>query len=199
MDFKVSDIWDDFYDYKTIKKPSAPNFKIFSSNACHSACFSGYREEKFKFAFNPMNSRYMELENKLRDTVINTINLNFKSFYCGMCYGFDIMAGELILEQKALGKNIELIAVIPFKDQAKTFSKHWRKRYYNLLKAADKVVILQPKYTSGCYERRNQYMANRSSLLICYYDTGSGGTKNMIDYSRSTGLDVINLNDLLDK
>lgn len=197
MKFKVKDFVDDFYKARNFKKPKAPKFRVFSKNAEKAACFSGYRAEKFSFDFSPTNPDYMLFEAKLRQVILNTISQGISVFYCGMCYGFDILAGELILEQKALNKDVRLIAVVPFEEQAKNFSAMWRKRYYNLLKASDEVITLQPLYKSGCYERRNQYMANRSSLLICYYDGVKGGTKNMMKYSNDNGLEVINIKTLL--
>lgn len=193
---KLDELSYDYY-YLNAEKKSKHNI-IFSKRASQAVCFSGYREEKFKFKFSPSDSKYAKLENTLRNIIKYVVTKGFKTFYCGMCYGFDIMAGEIVIEQKALGNNINLIAVIPFEEQAKSFTKSWRKRYYNLLEASDKVITLQPKYKKGCYQRRNKYMANRSSILICYYNGDKGGTKNMIDYCKLKNLEIINLKDILD-
>lgn len=190
-----------FYDSYYLSSDSENKFRhniMFSKSASQSVCFSGYREEKFKFKFNLSDSNYAKLENTLREIIRDVIAKGFKTFYCGMCYGFDIIAGEIILEQKALGNNIDLIAAIPFEEQAKSFTKLWRERYYNLLEASDKVITLQPRYKKGCYQRRNEYMANRCSLLICYYSGDNGGTKNMVDYCKLKNLEIINLKDILD-
>ncbi len=79
---------------------------------------------------------------------------------------------------------------MPFEEQANTWGEFWREKYFTLLEHCDDVITLQPRYTPGCYQRRNRYMVDRSSLLICYYDGKTGGTQSTVAYAEKLGLEV---------
>ena len=114
----------------------------------------------------------------------------YRIFYTGGCTGFDILAGEMLLGMKEEFPEIQLIAVLPFEEQANTWGEFWREKYFTLLEHCDDVITLQPRYTPGCYQRRNRYMVDRSSLLICYYDGKTGGTQSTVAYAEKLGLEV---------
>ena len=94
----------------------------------------------------------------------------------------------MVLGMKEEFPEIQLIAVLPFEEQANTWGEFWREKYFTLLEHCDDVITLQPRYTPGCYQRRNRYMVDRSSLLICYYDGKTGGTQSTVCLCRKAGL-----------
>ncbi len=53
---------------------------------------------------------------------------------------------------------------------------------------------MSERYYNGCLLRRNDYMVNRSSRLIAYFDGNpKGGTFYTIREAKRQGLDIVNL------
>lgn len=157
-----------------------------------SVCFSGYRAEKFPFPLQRGNEAFEAFRKLLRQTILDAVNDGYDTFYTGACYGFDIAAGEEVLSLKReRGLSLRLIAVLPFENQAQLWSERWRDRYFAMLESCDNVVTIQPRYTRGCYQRRNEYMVNRSSRLICYYTGQPGGTQNTVEAAEKLGLEIV--------
>ena len=117
-----------------------------------------------------------------------------RNFYCGMAVGFDMFAAEKVLELKKQMPDITLSAVIPYRNQSERFSPKAKVMYQRLLGAADEVMILNEEYYDRCFLDRNDYMIERSMLLIAYYDRVSrGGTSYTVNKATSRYLSVINL------
>ena len=55
----------------------------------------------------------------------------------------DILAGEMVLGMKEEFPEIQLIAVLPFEEQANTWGEFWREKYFTLLEHCDDVITLQ--------------------------------------------------------
>ena len=160
-----------------------------------SCCFTGYRPEKFPFSFEKDIGEVNAFENKLYSTVFSLANEGVTRFYCGMAEGFDIVSAEVVLDLRESIKDtiIELIAVIPFKDQSKGFKKSWKERYNKILEAADRVVVLSDKYFTGCFAKRNCYMVDNSDMVVTYFDGKAGGTGSTLNYAKKLGKGIINV------
>ena len=157
-------------------------------------CFSGYREEKFPFALQDGNVQYEQLKKDLLSSVLEAVEEGYGNFYTGACYGFDILAGEMVIKARdEYGLPIRLTSVLPFENQAQLWKEYWRDRYYSMLEFSDQVVTLQTRYTRGCYQRRNRYMIERSDLLICYHTGCPGGTSHTVYAAIQNGLYVVNI------
>ncbi len=64
--------------------------------------------------------------------------------------------------------------------------------------AADAVVFVSSRYSSGCMQKRNRYMADRSCVCIAYLlpQQQRGGTKYTVAYCEKKNLPVVNLADM---
>ena len=168
-------------------------------------CFTGYRPNKFDFDFSPQNPDYKHFENKLIDAVFSAAEQGVKEFYCGMAWGFDIVAGEVVAMLKKLKPewNVRLVAVVPFEKQEASWDREWQKRYSALLGVADRVVYISRDYEKSCYHRRNRYMVDNTEAVITFFDGKSGGTAVTLKYAQSKDKEIINIantdsvNDLL--
>lgn len=159
-------------------------------------CFTGYRPSKMPFDFLSENEAYKQFENSLYNAIMRLIGEGCTLFYTGMAMGFDIVAAETVLEIKKISKTpIELVCVLPFPEQADSFSEDWKQRYYNILNNADSRMIISQEYSKGCYQKRNIYMVDNADYILTWFDGRSGGTKNTIDYARKKGRYVININE----
>ena len=130
--------------------------------------------------------------NKLKIVFENLINNGIDTFLIGMAIGFDTLCFQ-ILEQFKKQKNIKIIACIPCLSQADKFSEKQKKEYDRLLCVADQKVLLSQEYTPSCMQKRNMYMVDNSSAVICYLNKNKGGTYNTVKYAQKKGIYVINV------
>lgn len=165
------------------------------------ACsFTGYRPDKFDFDFNPSSSEYRAFENKLVEAIFKINSEGYTDFYCGMAYGFDILAGEAVdLLKRARPDKIRLIAVVPFEKQANAWSDDWKKRYSALLSRADRIVYISREYYKDCYHKRNRYMVDNSDTVITYFDGKSGGTAATLRYAKTKQKRIVNIAEIEDE
>ncbi len=112
----------------------------------------------------------------------------------GMALGGDTWAAEAFVE---LG--IPFTAAVPFTGQELTWPAAAQEHYRDLLKAADRLVIV----TSGGYSVekmyvRNRWMVRHSDLLIAIWNGSAGGTAHCVNQARLLGrtLVIIDPNEL---
>jgi uncharacterized phage-like protein YoqJ len=106
----------------------------------------------------------------------------------GMALGWD-----QALAQAATNLGIPWLAAIPCRGQESKWhgdSKHY---YHELLTHATWKVCLSVRYTSGCMQRRNEFMVNKADMILALWDGSPGGTANCIKVAETAGKTVINL------
>lgn len=157
-----------------------------------SCCFTGHRPEKLAWKKDEYDEACLRLKKELLLYITKLIELGVCRFYTGMAMGVDIWAAEIVLDMKNKyrDKNIQLIATIPYEEQAKNWTDEWKERYTNVLEFADKIILLQEQYTRGCFYARNRYMVDNSSFVIVVFNGEEGGTKYTIDYAKKKGLRI---------
>ncbi len=74
------------------------------------------------------------------------VSLGWTHCISGVARGFDTWVAEEILQLQKENKKITLECVIPFPGQADSWVKADQKRKYNILTAADKLVITSEQY-----------------------------------------------------
>lgn len=115
-------------------------------------------------------------------------------FYIGCAVGFDMMAAHTILEQRKQYPDMVLVAVVPYVGQDVYFNKEDKQRYADILRQADKVVVLSEYYYAQCYVHRNDYMISHACRLIAYWDGKSaGGTSYTFNKAQKKKLVIHNL------
>ncbi|MBR4123927.1 MAG: DUF1273 family protein [Clostridia bacterium] len=159
-------------------------------------CFTGYRPNKFPFSvYDTENALYRQFENSVIEEILKLCHNGCRTFYTGMAMGFDIIAAEIVLLIKnSYNTPIELVCVVPFKNQGDSFSPFWKNKYTKIIENSDSVICLNEEYHKGCYQQRNKYMVENSDYILTWYDGKSGGTRNTIDYAAKIGRYIINAN-----
>lgn len=148
------------------------------------AAFTGHRTEKLPENLNKLKEN-IEIE------VLSAVKQGYSTFYTGMAYGFDLIAGAVVLEMKK-ETDLQLIAAVPFHGQEKNFSNDDKEEYGRILGLCDEVVYCYEVFHRGVYHQRNRLMVDNSSLVIAYCD-GTGGTQYTVNYAQKKGLLVKNL------
>ena len=90
-------------------------------------------------------------------------------------------------------KKITLECVIPFPGQADSWEKADQKRRYNILTAADKLVITSEQYNRGCFFTRNRYMVDNADVVVCAFNGQRGGTAYTVNYALKQNKIVIQI------
>ncbi len=158
--------------------------------------FTGYRPDKIALSSkNPDIEK--EIRAGLRLAVRQFYNRGFRCFLSGMAEGFDLWAADEVLSLKDRGElpGIELAAVIPFREQGRYYSGGAASLYERILRSTDECVVLSERYYPECFHRRNDWLVDHSSAVICYYDGQAGGTRYTVSRARRMGLPVFNLLD----
>ncbi len=165
-----------------------------------SVCFSGYRPKKFDFALKDGVPEFEKLKKNLKKVISQLIIDEHYTFYIGLAEGFDIIAGEMVLQcSDELNTPVELKCISPYRDFIDSFNNDWTNRAYDLIEKTSRLKTLYPNYERGCFQKRNKYMVDNSRTLVCFYDGKTGGTKNTINYAKKKNLRIINIFDNTDE
>lgn len=155
--------------------------------------FTGHRPEKMPFAAAQYSFENHVFRRNLEYAVQRAILDGYRHFITGMSRGMDLWAAMCVLDFKRAYPGVTLEAAIPCPEQAARWDEG-DTRYYNLvLHRCDRKTVLSPRYTSGCMDKRNRYMVDRSSLLIAAFDGRPGGTRNTCLYAEKKGVRVLNI------
>ena len=154
-------------------------------------CFSGHRPAGLPWGQDESDGRCIELKLELAARLEAVYSLGYRHFMCGMAVGCDMYFAEAVQALRQNHDGVCLEAVVPCGSQPDRWNRAQRLRYNALLDGCDKVTVLQYGYTYDCMMKRNRYMVDRSSLLLCCYGGRPGGTMNTILYAQRSGLTVV--------
>lgn len=119
-----------------------------------------------------------------------------EEFVSGMAPGIDLWAADEVLRLRsegAIGSHVRLVLAIPYPAFERSFAATWRPLYNSILAAADEVIYVCHGYHHGCYQQRNDLLAERADTLLAYYEGTEGGTRYTIRRAEKLGKRVINL------
>jgi len=149
-------------------------------------CFTGHRTAK-------LCKSEKETKQLLDEAINKAINMGFKIFISGMATGIDTWAAEIILKKKESNNNIELLCAIPHPNFEKSRDTAEKRLYSEIVSKANNVILVNDHFFRGCYQVRNKWMVDMSSLVIAAFHHIEGGTKNTIDYAKKKNIEVINI------
>ncbi len=150
----------------------------------HSVCFTGHRPEK-------LNRREDEIKADLEKEIRQTIADGWNVFLSGMARGVDIWAAQIVLKLRDEGERVQLVCASPYDGVEKGWKSEWREAYQRILARADRVEYICERYQRGCFQRRNEWMVNASSMVIAVFNGEKGGTKNTVDYAVGRNISVV--------
>ena len=152
----------------------------------HRVCFTGHRPEKLKQSESVI---VKALETAIKEAIADGKNV----FISGMARGVDIWAAEIVLRLRNEGQNVKLICASPYDGFERGWSAEWQRRYNVILAAADLVRFICPGYSRACFQIRNEWMVDHSSLVIAVFNGQPSGTKNTIDYAKRKSVPCWNI------
>lgn len=135
-----------------------------------------------------------ELRLRVASCVKSMYEKGVTDFICGAAWGFDLLAAEVVVLLRKELPGIRLICALPYRAQAEQWSRAEQSRHRWVVSRADEIVVLSEHYFNGCFLRRNDYMLNRSSAVIAYFNgQPRGGTFYTIRKASANGLNIVNL------
>ena len=152
----------------------------------HRCCFTGHRPEK-------LNCDEATVKALLDSAIRQAVADGFTTFITGMARGVDIWAGQLVLKLKEENPAVKLVAASPYKGFEERWSASWQEQYNSIIEKADAVRYICPKYSKAAFQIRNEWMVDRSSRVIAFYNGEAGGTRNTILYAEHLHISVVNL------
>jgi len=162
-------------------------------DASVSVAFSGYRPDKLQKTDPGNNFLFAEIQARLLSTIHSLVEQGYNTFLSGMAAGFDLIAASAVLLAKNVYPDIRLIAVLPFPEQSAKYTLYWKTEYLEILQKSDCQITISDHYRSGVYHRRNDFLIDHSSVIVCYYDGQPGGTHYTVKKSMQHRLEIINL------
>ena len=123
------------------------------------------------------------IRNLVSQCVSEAYTAGYRRFYCGCALGFDTIAAFETIKLRNVHPDISLLLAIPCADQSARWKADDKEIYRRLLDIADDKVVLSQTYYPGAMLSRNRYMADRSSLCICYMTQLRGGTASTVRYA----------------
>ncbi len=155
-----------------------------------SCAFTGHRPRSFSFGFDESAYEFLELRNRIKNTIIQVCNAGCRTFYCGMAEGVDLWCGEIVLELKdQFDPPLQISAVVPFVSQPATMTEKNKIRYRKIMDASSQRFLVSRNYTKACYQKRNYYLVDSCDALIAVYKSTEerSGTAQTIRYAKRKG------------
>jgi uncharacterized phage-like protein YoqJ len=134
-----------------------------------------------------------EIKPLLEKAIDDAIADGYVTFITGMAMGTDIWAAEIVLNRKKTNKDLHLICALPHPNFESRRSMTEKMRFSKIIKKADIVKDINDHYFTGCYQVRNEWMVDRSNLVIAVFNGQKSGTKNTVDYATRRGVKVLNI------
>ena len=152
----------------------------------HRCCFTGHRPDKMELGEK-------EIKPLLEKAIDEAIADGYVTFITGMAMGTDIWVAEIVIERKKTNKDLHLICALPHPGFDSRRSMIEKMRFNKIIKKADLVKEINNHYFKGCYQVRNEWMVDRSNLVIAVFNGQKSGTKNTVDYAKRKGVKVVNV------
>lgn len=153
-------------------------------------CFSGHRPEKLPDGGNECSQAVRTIKSILYKEILESAENGYTSFITGLARGVDLWAGEMVMELKARGMPLKLIAAAPYREHGKSFRGRDKFTLGNIFLQADEIVYVSEIYSRDCMRLRNEYMVNRSDKLIAVVSDYRSGTGQTIRYAEKKRIEV---------
>lgn len=150
-----------------------------------SCCFTGHR--------NITRDGMLRAAAELEALLPRLVGRGITDFYAGGALGFDYAASVTVINSKKLYPGLTLNLALPCREHMKNWNEADKLMFGRLAERADSVVYVSEDYAPGCMQKRNRYMADRSSVCVCWLSEKTGGTYYTVKYAERMGLEVINL------
>ncbi len=117
----------------------------------------------------------------------------FHTYIVGGCNGVDLMATAAVLRLKEAHPDVKIVAAIPYKGHGKSYKGNDKELYAKMLDSAYITTYIAESYYKAAFLKRNEYMLENASVVVCYYNGYAGGTKYTYNRALTMGHEIINI------
>lgn len=167
--------------------------------SCSRVSFTGHRPDKISGWKVWPATIEKSVRAALRRAIVEASGEGAEVFNSGAAPGVDLWAADEILLLRAEGTispTTRLRFLLPYPRFADSFDATDRALYDSIvarMEECDEVVAVSEHYHPGCYNLRNDRLADECDLLIAYYEGATGGTRYTLHRARKQGCTVRNL------
>ena len=139
---------------------------------------TGHRPNKLKGGYDNFSKDNLYIRKIMRKSLEK---LNPSLCISGMALGIDTLFALTVLELK-----LPLLCAIPCKNHSRKWLKESKIIYDNILKQASEVILVtNTEYNPYLMQVRNEYMVNKSDIVLAFWNGTKGGTANCVKYARN--------------
>lgn len=158
-------------------------------------CFTGHRPKDFDGWNAPAPQHVLDW----LETYINKlVDMKDKiTFISGAAQGVDQWAADIVLKVKKERpeKEILLTIAMPYVGFGNNWPHAAREKLDKINKYADNVVYVLPKECTRDHwfflQKRNEWMVDRSELVLAVWNGSTGGTFNCVQYAKQQKIRII--------
>ena len=122
-------------------------------------------EERAIRCKNEYEPPYPEIKKKLHAKLMELCDLGYDQFYVNCEYGVPLWCAEIIIELR-MRRSVALHIAMPYEEQSANWVEEFRNRFFGLHAQANSVTIISTAYRADCCQAADQYMIDRSELLL---------------------------------
>lgn len=157
--------------------------------------FTGNRPSKLPWGTNERDPRCVAIKKKIADEIARQYALGKRLFVCGMALGADTYFAEEAIKFRETHPDVMLEAAVPFAGQSGGWLVNDRIRYDELIEACDCVTVVCRAPSRWAPLERNEYMVNKSSVIIALSYSSSGGTAYTLSAAKRKNREIITINE----
>ena len=160
---------------------------MLTTDITKNVAFTGHRTGRIS---QPLLWLYVDMVSEIR----RLYSLGYRNFLSGMAEGGDLIFAKAVTAVRQECTDMKLVAVVPFRNQSERYTTANKALYQQMLREADKTVILSESYYKGCFHRRNDYLTDYAEVMLAYWDKRPyGGTYYTIGKAQMLNRTIINL------
>jgi uncharacterized phage-like protein YoqJ len=157
------------------------------------ACFTGHRPNKLN-GYNAKDNK--KLLWGIHNEVVNLIeNRGVTTFINGLALGVDMWSAKIVIKLKEKYPHIKLISAIPCRNHPNRWPQASKNEWQYICDNSDEVVLVSDEeYQPYLMQVRNEWMCDKSDLVIAVWDGTPGGTGNCVKYAESKNKEIVRIN-----
>lgn len=145
-------------------------------------CATGHRPNALPWGYtNPIS-----VINKMEIWIKKVCDFSGKKIHVlsGTALGIDTLWAIAAIRCRDGGYQVTLESAMPCENQGSKWPLKSREILRRILDKSDVVTLVNKKYSYRCMQERNEYMVNKSDLVVAFWNgQRHGGTYNCIQYA----------------
>lgn len=157
----------------------------------HTIGFTGQRPKSLPWGANEKDACCLAFKEDMKNRIEMAIKKGWTHFITGLALGIDTICAEIVIELRDKYPYITLEGAIPCPTQDSNWAYKDQKRYRKLKKKCNYTTTLSNYYTDDCMLRRNDYIIEKSAMIIAVSNGDlRGGTAYTIRHAKQAGREV---------